>query len=211
MGTFVKSELDLAESKWPGRLSLLLIVVFIAAALMLVWSAPSLNSRLSQANKNMIPLTGSLWILILPDSGSGGEITGKTLLKTADPDQSGGSQGMMYLSRFDDGLIRPQFYFNNLPSAGPTDKPLMLPFRYRVDQGWERKAIGVLLGRQVTMLLPAAADGGFDDLGPALLKEASRGRKLRVSLELKSDWIFEATYDVSEMVTALDRFNKDRK
>lgn len=208
MGIFVKSELDRVESKWTGRLSLLLLFVFIAAAFVLVWTAPSLNNKLFQTNKNMIPLTGSLWILILPESG--GEVTGKTLLKIADSDQPGGSQAMVYLSRFDDGLIRPRFFFNNLPTAGSTEKPSMLPFRYRVDEGWERKAIGVLRGGQITMLLPAAADGGFDDLGPDLLKEAARGRKLRVSLELKPDWIFEATYDVSEMAAALDLFNKDR-
>jgi|GEM_PF-5019847 len=213
MGIFFKSESDLMEPEGRGWLSLLIWLLIVAAALVLAWRAPSLNNTLVRDNKNMAPLTGSLWIIVLPGAGVG-EDGKKSLLKTADPTQPGAvaTPGMMYLSRFPDGLIRPRFFFNNLPqvdSPDPTDTPPLLPFRYQVDDSTERRAMGVIQGQRVLMLLPVHGD--FDDLGPELLAAAARGRKLRVALEYKPNWIFEAVYDVSEMGFALDQFKKDRR
>lgn len=202
------------NSKPAGSVSPGWAVLALAAAgalALTVGLAPGLNNKLFQNNKNMIPVTGTLWILALPETGAGGEISEKSLLKIAEPARQGGqegkSPGMMYLSRFKDGQIRPRFFFDNMPTApSSADQQAIVPFRYRVDLAEERKAMAVIQGRQVLMLLPTQE--GFDDVGPVLLEEAARGRRLQVRLELKPDWIFEADYDVSEMTTALDQFKK---
>lgn len=212
MGILSKSDLDLAKTGGPGRLArLLILLVILSAGLLLAWRAPSLNLQLFKDNSNMIPLTGSLWILILPESGA--DQSGQVLLKIAEPGRPGASRteaapGMMYLSRSNDGLIRPGFFFDKLPQIESKSGPPMLAFRYQIDESEERRAIAVLQGLQVLKLLPAGAEDGFDDLGPRLLAEAAQGRRLRVSLELKPNWFFEAHYDVSELGLALDQFQK---
>lgn len=213
MSVFFKPESELVEARGLSWVGYLLMLIFLGVGAALVFTAPELNNRLFKNNKKMVPLTGSLWILSLPASGTPGGISEKTLLKFAEPRRPGGPKeetapGMMYLSRFKDGLIRPRFFFDDLPQSGPSDQQSMLSFRYRVDNRPEQKTMAVLQGRQVLMLLPT--EGGFEDLGPKLVEAAARGRKLQVSLELKPDWIFEAIYDVSEMTIALDQFKKER-
>ena len=213
MSVFFKPESELVEARGLGWVGSLLMLIFLGAGAALVSTAPGLNNRLFKNNKNMAPLTGTLWILSLSVSGNPGGVSEKTLLKFAEPRRPGGPKeatapGMMYLSRFKDGLIRPRFFFDDLPQSGPSDQQSMLSFRYRVDDRPEQKTMAVLQGRQVLMLLPT--EGGFEDFGPKLVEAAARGRKLQVSLELKPDWIFEAVYDVSEMTIALDQFKKER-